>query len=78
MGWNDKHKLNKNKQLNLFEQLSSEEKILLEFLRKNENSSIDKIMRESNIDKNKVSIFLLNLEFINLIKVLPGKRYRAL
>ncbi len=78
MRWNDKTKLDKVKQLNLFEELSEEQKKICDWLKENEDSPIDKIMKQSGIDKSKIPALLLDLEFMNLVKVLPGKRYRVM
>lgn len=78
MRWNDKSKLDKAKQLNLFEELNKEQKSLCEWLKANEDSPIDRIMKHSGINKSLIPSLLLELEFKNLIKVLPGKCYRFL
>ena len=78
MGWNNKQRMDKGKQLNLFEELNNDQKKLYQWLKENEDSTIDKIMKLSEISKNKIPALLLDLEFTNLVTVLPGKRYRAL
>ena len=78
MGWNKKNKIDKGLQLNLFEELNSEQKQLYNWLKENDDSPIDKIIRLSGLAKNKIPALLLDLEFSNLISVLPGKRYRIL
>jgi len=78
MQWNDKKKNTINQQLNLFEELNPEQKTLFSFLKENENCTFDNICKLSGIDKTKIPSVLLDLEFKNLIKPLPGNVYRVL
>ena len=78
MVWDTETKIDNARQLNLFDQMSSEQKQLYSWLKDNEDSPIDKIMKQSGIEKSKIPALLLDLEFINLVKVLPGKCYRAI
>jgi len=78
MAWDKKQNLNKGHQLNLFEQLNTEQKQLCNWLKDNEDSPIDRIIKQSEIEKSKIPALLLELEFMNLVKVLPGKCYRAI
>lgn len=56
--------------------LSNEEMVIYELLRdKGEPIEIDLIAIQTNIPINQVAATLLNLEFQNLIKSLPGKKY---
>ena len=78
MRWNEENILDKGKQLNLFEELSDEQKALCNWLKENEDCAIDSIIKNSGIEKSKVPALLLDLEFMNLVKPLPGKRFRAI
>ena len=78
MQWNDKKKNTINQQLNLFEELSPEQKVLFTWLKENQNPTFDKICKLSGLDKTKIPSLLLELEFQNLIKPLPGSIYRVL
>lgn len=78
MRWNEKEMLDKGKQLNLFEQLTDEQKALCNWLKENEDCAIDTIIKKSGIEKSKIPALLLDLEFKNLVKPLPGKRFQAI
>lgn len=65
-------------QTSLFFDLSDDENRVLEIIRNNAEIPIDFISLESGIPIHKVSSILLNLEFVGLIKSLPGKRYKAI
>lgn len=78
MGWDKKKIIDKGKQLNLFEQLEPEQKELHTWLKEHNNCNIDRIVRTSGIDKNKIPSLLLDLEFKDLVRILPGKVYMAL
>ena len=76
MRWNEKEMLDKGKQLNLFEQLTDEQKALCNWLKENEDCTIDIIIKESGIEKSKIPalmecdkillIIILNALFINI------------
>ncbi len=77
MGWDDK-KIKRKEQLELFVNLSPEEKILMSILENNGESGIDKLILQSKLPTSKVAAALLNLEFNGLINSLPGKQYRII
>jgi DNA processing protein len=77
MGWQDKKdKKKQNVQKQLFIDLSPEEKSLVEFLGKEGNVSVDMISMNVNLPASKVAALLLNLEFLGIIRCLPGKIYQ--
>lgn len=78
MAWDQKNRISKSAQLRLFEQLDAEQKALCDWLKENNDSSIDKIMKNSGIDKHKIPAILLDLEFMNLVKPMPGKVFRLI
>jgi DNA processing protein len=64
-------------QKNLFlEDLNEEEKEIVTFLQEKETASIDFLTLKIGVSIGTMSGLLLNLEFLGLIKSLPGKRYK--
>ncbi len=61
------------KQKTLFHNFSEEEKVIMDLLDKGEELTIDVICRNSGFTMSKVSALLLNLEFADTVKCLPGK-----
>jgi len=78
MDWGNKKTIDKAKQLNLFEQLEPDQKKLHTWLKEHNDCNIDQIVRKSGLNKSKIPSLLLDLEFKNLVKILPGKVYMAL
>jgi DNA processing protein len=75
MGW-EKQSKDKFVQPELFVELSSEEKAVVDLLDTHEELYIDQISAEIKLPVSKISSMLLNLEFKNVILALPGKMYR--
>lgn len=76
MLWDDdKGKVKKKKQLELFDTLSEEERNLVRVLGENGITGIDALSLLTALSVNKLSSLLLNLEFAGLLKTLPGKQY---
>ncbi len=73
MNWKPKKK--KNKQLKLFTDLNEMEAKIVNYLQKNNPSDIDSIILLNNISPTQAATVLLNLELMNVINCLPGKRY---
>ncbi len=67
-------------QMKLFNDLSKDEKIIINILKSTEldSLSIDKIHYESHFSSGKLSSLLLQLEFKGIIESLPGSRYMLL
>jgi DNA processing protein len=63
-------------QQQLFVELTDEEKIIVELLKKEEKTFIDVICKELGMPVGKVSAVLINLEFKGILEALPGKMYR--
>lgn len=77
MGWEEKKdKKKQNVQKQLFIDLSQEEKSVVEFLEKEGTVSVDLISVNVNLPASKVAGVLLNLEFLGIIRCLPGKIYQ--
>ncbi len=75
MGWQQKTLLSK-KQKQLFIDLSSEEKIIVNLLQQNTQTHIDEIFLKSGLTSSAVAASILNLELNNVITSLPGKLYK--
>ncbi|MEZ4805145.1 MAG: DNA-processing protein DprA [Bacteroidia bacterium] len=74
LGYTDTPKNIKQKAPDLFSTLSDEEQRLIKLLEGGE-MTIDNIHYETGIAINRLAFLLLNLEFANLVNVLPGKTY---
>ena len=74
MSW-DQEGVPKNQQAELFIELSSEEKVVVELLRVNEELSIDQLTMKTCTNSSQMASTLLGLEFKGMLKPLPGKRY---
>lgn len=74
MGWeeNDRQQAVQQK---LFVELSEEEKIIVDLLRRSERLGIDALALEARMQNSRLASLLLNLEFKGLIRSLPGKYY---
>ncbi len=62
-------------QLQLFEELTEEEKIVVNLLKAHEALHIDRLSRESQLPHGLLATVLLEVECKGLIRTLPGKRY---
>jgi len=76
LGWETSNDKKQPLQQQLFTELSEEEKILTEILKREGKMFIDFVSQESQLPVNKVSALLLNLEFKGIVEALPGKMYR--
>jgi len=78
MGWDE----NKTKvgvvQKSIFPTLSPDEEIIYKILETNKESSIDFIVNHAEMSSSKVSAALLNMEFENIVKALPGRMYKLI
>jgi DNA processing protein len=79
MGWEEKKKKKTgNIQKQLFVELSEDEKKVVDLLTGEDSLSVDVISIKINLKASKVAAILLNLEFMGIIKCLPGKMYKIL
>ena len=77
MGWDKKEK-NNAVQMQLFKNLSKEEQLVVDHLKKNGEMPFDHIYLETKLPVSSVSAILLNLEFSGIVKSLPGKLYKII
>jgi DNA processing protein len=78
LGWEPGKKQTDAVQTNLFQNLSDDERLIADILKKQEEITIDQICLKSNMPTSKVSPILLNLEFMGVVKTLPGKSYKLI
>jgi DNA processing protein len=76
MGWQEQARPKKKQTLELFIDLSDDEKILVDLLKEKESLHIDELYLKSNLSSSTVAASILNLELQNVIASLPGKMYR--
>ncbi len=78
MGWLNKKEENKNLVINhaYIEGLTEDEQKVYLFLQQNTEAQIDALAWKLQIGISQVATILLNLEFRNLVKALPGKKFR--
>jgi DNA processing protein len=76
MGWQKTENTTDAVQKDLFVDLSPDEKLLVDGLRKETSLTIDQLALQANMQISKTSGILLNLEFKGLVKCLPGKVYK--
>lgn len=76
MGWEEKKMPPRQKKL--FIKLSEDEEKLLELLKQNNETGIDRLCLASAIPPTRAASALLNLEFQGIVKCMPGKIYRLL
>jgi DNA processing protein len=77
LGWKEKKK-EKKQQKELFIELSSEEKQIIQLLQEKETVHIDEINLRSGLSSSTAAAAILNLELQNVIASLPGKMYKLL
>lgn len=76
MNWSTTPPGTRNRQRQLFIELSENEKRVYDLLENRESVDIDELNWKSGISASAVAAAILNLELKNLIVSLPGKRYR--
>ncbi len=75
MGW-DEDASKKPKQRSIFLSISSEEQKIIDVLKEKGECGIDEICIDSGLNPGKTAEALLNLEFEDVVRCLPGKRYK--
>jgi DNA processing protein len=75
MGWEDKKKPASKAQKELFIDLSTEEKIVIDIIREKNSVHIDEINIRSGLSASTVAAAILNLELQNVVHSSPGKLY---
>ena len=79
MGWDDEAgKKSKVIQKSLFNDLSDDEKMILQLLNAAGASQIDTIMIQTGMTQSKLASLLLSLEFAGCVRCLPGKLFEAI
>lgn len=79
MQWQENEKpKQKNKQVPLLINLSEEEKIIVSLFAEKKSIHVDEICQATQLPVSKVSAYLLQLEFSNLLKSKPGKLYELI
>lgn len=78
MGWAEQKKTVKKQTRELFIQLTEEEQVVVDLLKKKDQADIDEIHLKSGLSSSTVAVAILNLEMQNVIQALPGKMYRLL
>ncbi|MFO0321984.1 MAG: DNA-processing protein DprA [Bacteroidota bacterium] len=76
MNWKEENKIKKSQQIPLFINLNSEEQIIVDCFKERNQLHIDEICTATQLSVSKTSSSLLNLEFSNVIKSMPGKIYQ--
>jgi DNA processing protein len=75
MGWAQTQKSKSKIQKELFIELSSEERIIVDILKEKNAVHIDEINLKSGLTSSAVAAAILNLELQNVIRSMPGKLY---
>lgn len=78
MGWKNTfdRQRNKEQQLSLFATLSAEQQAIADLLSKNTELTIDEIAQSSTMPLPKIAAIVVELELKNIIRCLPGKKYK--
>ncbi len=76
MNWNPGEENKQGMQTSLLVSLSDDEKIIAKFLEDNPEAGIDRIVAGTTFNLGKATSILLNLEFKEVVKPLPGKTYK--
>ncbi|MFC2104216.1 DNA-processing protein DprA [Bacteroidota bacterium] len=78
LGWESDKEDQAGIQRDLFVDLSPEERLIANILKEQDELPIDAICLKCNMPTSKVSPILLNLEFMGVVKTLPGKTYKLI
>jgi DNA processing protein len=78
MNWKQLAKPAAKKQRELFIELSSDEKIIIDILQQKENIHIDELYFKSNLSSSAVAAALLMLEMQGIVASMPGKLYKLI
>ena len=78
LGWEVGKAKQESIQRDLFVDLSDDERLITEILKNHDDISIDKICLRSKMPTSKVSPILLNLEFMGIVRTMPGKTYKLI
>ena len=78
LGWELEKRPKKNIQFELFNELSPEEKVVVETLKGFKKTELDQLAMACNIPTSKLTSFLLQLELKGIIRPLPGKQFELI
>ncbi|TAG18987.1 MAG: DNA-protecting protein DprA [Cytophagales bacterium] len=78
LGWNVENSQTQTKKLHTDHQLEGEERKIYELIFSESNIGIDELAWKAEMNINKISNVILQLEFKNIIKTLPGKKFKIL
>ncbi|MGE0560228.1 MAG: DNA-processing protein DprA [Flavobacteriales bacterium] len=76
MGWKAEETVRPN-QTKLFVELTTEEKMVFNILQQHDKLAIDNIALMAQLPMSKIAALLLEMEFKNVVKSLPGKMYKV-
>ena len=76
LNWDIEGKPDKPKQMQLFNDLTEEEKLIVDTIKTAGELPFDHIYLQTGLTVSAVSALLLNLEFSGIVKSLPGKVYK--
>ena len=77
LGWELKETSPRQQQIQLFVELTEEEKAVFNYLKKQDKEGLDNIAIASKIQTHKAASLLLSLELKGLVRPLPGKLYQT-
>lgn len=78
LNWQLENKEKTSRQVELFVELTPQEKIVVETLKAMSKSELDPLALECNIPTSKLSTLLLNLELKGIVRPLPGKQFELI
>ena len=76
LGLDQKETKGRKEQIELFHELTAEEKKISDQLTSNNPKAIDEISVDSGITIHKTAVLLLELEFMGIVRSMPGKMYQ--
>jgi DNA processing protein len=76
MGWKEQTKLSPKKQRELFIELTTDEKIIVDILQQQPSIQIDELYFKSGLSSSATACALLTLEMQSVVSSLPGKVYK--
>jgi DNA processing protein len=77
LGWKEK-KVKKKQQREIFIEMTTEEKLIVQLLQEKETVHIDEINLKSGLSSSTVAAAILNLELQGVINSMPGKMYKLI
>ncbi|PKA82880.1 DNA processing protein [Ulvibacter sp. MAR_2010_11] len=78
LGWELEERMQKPQQIQLFVELTEEEKIVFDFLKTTEKELLDTIALQCKFPTHKTASILLNMELKGVVRPLPGKLFQLI